>query len=693
MAFFNSPDSGASDSADAVTRLQEVLRGICATEHGQEKTWLNVQPCVLHAVRLLAATAQAHAARVRQLEDSLQQLQQYTTVLVQDRDVKEERYRLDTTAHREEADRLWESLFRLEAQQQIPSRQLDERTSEAVKAMCKAAVEARVVPLQQELQRLRHRLKAVGLSCPHFHHHHQHHACSSSVTSNTSTLTLKDRAYTGGDGAAASECRHRSATSSSSSSSSSPLTSSTASSLGQHEQSCRRGRVATTGAPAPTSHALPSATAAGSAGTPKMMREVQRLRRQWQHFLRSVPAALAEGTNPFDGGAEGDHRRAASRGQSRLISKGSCRDSAGRLFSNVKRTSRVDMASTRGNLLQPFHLAVRHPSPSAPRGTMLPACSSGPTRAPSGASAAAFSSALPASGRRVRWYWLGDAQSHFSTAVRRAENGFAAMKLSNAGPQPMLNRVSPALPWTECHAFDGRTDCWYSLGTWAAHQRNLREMEQAGEEGTSGHNGEVRLGWMTWTLSLASWPDMSTMLVERAGIYAVRVCLVRHCASASLCSGAGRAEADSGDGGCGGALTLWMNGVSVAGMREVVTHTLLYAHPAASTAETAAPWWTTRGKSHSIGTSAGNYCSPSGRGAHLHTSASPGGSPTRRRVHGDIAGVTQRQRTCCEPAQLHTNTLSACLFLPAGAALQVRCRGLHDTKTVHEAFCELEYVV
>ncbi|CAG9581895.1 conserved hypothetical protein [Leishmania major strain Friedlin] len=692
MASFNSLGSGAGDSAEAVTRLQEVLRDICATERRQEKTWLNVQPCVLNAVKLLATTAQVYAERVRQLEDVLQRLQQYTTVLVRDREVKEERYRLDAAAHREEADELWKRLLRLEAQQQEPSLQIDQRASEAFKASCKVAVEARVAPLQQELQGLRHRLKALTLSRPYSSHYNRH-VRSSSVASNSSALTMRDHYYAGSDGVAASQHHHHSAASSSSTSSLLSLASSTASSLDRHEQYPRRGRIETTSAPAFTPRALASATAAASPSTQRMMREVQRLRRQWQHFLQSVPAALAQGKGSCRAGLRRrDISGSPSRRLSRLTSKGGRRDLTGGL-SDVTRANGEGMESIRGSSPQPFYVPAHHPPSSSPTDAVLPKYSSGPTRARSGARATESSTALPASGRRVRWYWLGDAHSHFSTAVRRAENDFAAAKPLSERPQPALSGVSPALPWTECHAFDGRTDCWYSLGTWPTHRRHLREVERAVEEGASRNSGDVSLGWLKWTLSLVSWPDTSTMLVHRAGIYMVRVCLVRHCASASLCSGAGRAESAGHDCGSGGALALCMNGVAVAGLREVVTHALLYTHPATSPADSAAPWWVTRGRSRSTCAYAGNYCSAVDGAAHSPACASPGGSPSRRRFHRDIADATQRQRPCCEPAQLHTNTLTACLFLPAGATLQVRCRGLHNTKTIHEAFCELEYVV
>ncbi|CAC9537024.1 conserved hypothetical protein [Leishmania infantum JPCM5] len=691
MTSFNSLGGGAGGPAEAVTRLQEVLRDICATERRQEKTWLNVQPCVLNAVKLLAATAQMYAERVRQLEGVLQHLQQYTTVLVQDREVKEERYRLDAAAHREEADELWKRLLRLEAQQQVPSLQIDQRASDAFKASCEAAVEARVAPLQQELQGLRHQLKALALSHPYSSLYNRH-VRSSSVASNSSALTVRDDYYAGGDGVAASQRRHHSADSSSSTSSLSSPASSTASSLGRHEQRHRRGRVATTSAPTFTPRALAPATAAASPSTQMMMREVRRLRRQWQQFLQSVPAALAQGKGPCGAGLRRrDISGSPSRRLSRLTSKDGRRDLAGGL-NDVTRANGEGVGSINGNPPQPFRVPAHHP-PSSPTDAMLPKYSSGPTRAHSGARAAEPSTALPASGRRVRWYWLGDAHSHFSTATRRAENDLAAAKPLSERPQPALSGASPALPWTECHAFDGRTDCWYSLGTWATHRRHLREVERAVEEGASRNSGDVRLGWLKWTSSLVSWPDTSTMLVHRAGIYMVRVCLVRHCASASLCSGAGRAESVGRDCGSGGALALCMNGVAVAGLREVVTHALLYTHSTASPAEAAAPWWATRGRSRSTCASAGNYCSAVDGVAHSPACASPGGSPSRRRFHGDIADATQRQRPCCEPAQLHTNTLTACLFLPAGAMLQVRCRGLHNTKTIHEAFCELEYVV
>ncbi|KAG5468175.1 hypothetical protein LSCM1_02151 [Leishmania martiniquensis] len=669
------------DPTATVARLQAVLRDICATERRQEKTWLNVQPCVLHAVKLLVATAQTHAMRAQQMEDALQQLQQYTSVLVRDREVKEERYRLDAAAHREEADELWKRLIRLEAEQQAPSQQSDQRTPEAAKERLEEIVEARIAPLRQELLDLRQRLKAVELPHPHTPLHHRR-VRSRSAISVSSTLPARGNDDLGGCGAIASQGRHRSAASSSSSTSPS-FTSSPTPSLVRHGECPRRGGGATTGVPALTPHssprALAPAAAAASPGTQKVKREVQRLRRQWRHFLASLPDVVTQCKDSSDGGEEGcschSTNLSPSRRWPRASSKGVRRNSPERI-SGVTR-ARVEGAESAYE--------------NAPRPLCLPACPS--SCALKDARAAACCFALPASGRRVRWYWTGDAQSHFSTAIRRADNGFAASPLPHARPRPALSGVSPALPWTECHAFDGRTDCWYNLGTWATYRRHLHQVEQALEEAASGKSDDARLGWMAWASSLISWPEASAMLVERAGIYAVRVCLVRHCASASLCSGAGRAEAGSRDDCCGGALTLWLNGAAVAGVREVATHTLLYARSAASSAEAAVPWRTTQGNWRHACASAGERLSAFDGSAYSPALASPGGSPVRRRAHSDISDATLRQRPCCEPAQLHTNTLTACLFLPAGATLQVRCRGLHDTKMVHEAFCELEHIV
>ncbi|KAG5493855.1 hypothetical protein JKF63_01687 [Porcisia hertigi] len=693
---FTSHYSELDHMQNAVSHLQNVLRDICETEQHRGKKWLNVQPCVMHAVKLLAATMQTQSERMRQLENAVQQLQQSTAVLVRDREVKEERYRLDTAAHQEEVSDMNRRLAFLEAQQQLPRQQLDLQMSEVAKARCEEAMEARVAPLRQQLRQLRRRLH-TALSRPHLAHSHRQMR-SSSGSSDSSTSTVRDKHYVGDDDAVALP-RHRraSASSLSSASSSSSFAYSTASLPCQPREFGRGVKTVTTGGPAFTTPSIPrglaSATAAVSPGTQKMMREVQRLRRQWRHFLQSVPAALHQGEDLFCDVGKGRDGSGTSRSpyrhRSHLSSKGARSDVAN---SGVEGNTGGDMMSaTRGSVLRPFCLWAPH---SFSRVKDSVECSPHPRRAPSGASAAAFPSALPASGRRLRWYWSGDAQSHFSTAVRRAEAGLTAATLSKSRLQTAPGGVSPALPWTECHAFDGRTDCWYCLGSWATYRRHLREMEQTVEKNTSGSIGDARIGWMTWTSSLVSWRDIPTMVVERAGIYMVRVCLVRYCASASLCSGAGRGESSCRHHNCGGALTLWMNGVAVAGMREEVTHTLLYAHDVTFSAGAASPWRAALDKSPCACASAGTtnrFTSDSRR--HTPASASRGGSPAQRRSHGDITETTQRPRPCCEPAQLHTNTLTAHLLLPAGATLQVRCRGLHDTKTVHEAFCEFECLV
>ncbi|KAK7197479.1 hypothetical protein NESM_000697400 [Novymonas esmeraldas] len=627
------------DPADAVARLQEVLHDIAATERREGRTWLNVQPCVLHAVKLLTTTAQSHAARVQQLEVLQRQLEQYTAVLVRDREVKEERYRLDAAAHREEREALWSRVRYLETQQQQQtlSQQPGEPLEAGLKAWCDAAVDARVAPLQQELRQVQRRLQATtSPSRPYrpARTRHRHPNGNGATVSDASTITVCEEPLHHGTRAS----RHRGRASGGAASCSAPSSSAASRSASSPSSS---SASSVDGASAPPRNAA-------SPGAGRMMREVQRLRRQWRHFLQTVPAAVATDS--------GHHARRSRRSHDRhssvpLGNRTAQRGDPARRARMEEEEDEEEEEEEMGGRSSCLEQVERRPP-------------------------AALTSALPASGRRVRWYWSGDSHSHFSDAVRRDDQLDGCV-------HPALRGASPALRWSACHAFDGRTDCWYDLGTWATHRRHLRAVAQAEHDSAS---GDSRLGRMTWTMSLVSWPDPATMVVERAGIYAVRACLVRHCASASLCGGAGRAGPVSAERDCGGrsggAMTLWVNGVAVSGVREAVAHTLLYAHAPSSTTRVASPCRASAGRTRAAG-------SPPFRSS----SAVGIRSPVLRRDRGDGADAGQLRRPCCEPAQLHTNTLATTLFLPAGAALQVRCCGLSDTKAVHEAVLELEFVV
>lgn len=620
LPFSSAVTADSDDAAGAVARLAEVLRDIAATERRHAKTWLNVQPCVLHAVKLLAATAQTCVARVHELEEALRQAQQCVNVLVRDREVKEERYRLDAAAHRAEADELWRRLLMLEASAAAPQvvaappHEVPSSVAAAISASCAHTVEARVAPLEQELRRLRREFVRGASSRRRRDAEQPRAAYDGSVDSDTASAptppppppaarTGNTHKSAGLDARAAVPPPRRALSSASS-----------ASALSSSQESARGAGY------------VDDARVPRAADTMMMMREVQRLRRQWRQFLRSVPGATVI-KGPGEGAAAGADAEGPRRGASRRFSSEG--EGLPRWATSGGALEREDEGDAwdvwRDGWARPLSRFHRPQDPPAVEG-----------------SDAAGGTPLPSSGRRVRWYWSGDAQSRFSTATRRA--GVASWSASTPAASPaQQGSASPPLPWTEYHAFDGRTDCWYSLGTWAAHRRQLREVAEAERSAAP----DARLGWMASTTSLLRWLEPATVGVVRAGVYAVRVCLVRHCASASLSGGAGRV--DGGSGGDGGALSLWVDGVPVQGMQEAVTHILLYADGRRSP-------------------------SPPSRAGIAHSTA-------------------QRRRACCEPAQLHTNTLSAHLFLPAGATLQVRCRGLHDTKTIHEAFCELECVV
>lgn len=625
---------GSVDDAVATARLSEVLQDIIATERGQEKVWLNVQPCVLHTIKLLIAAAQSRATRLRELEHAVEQAQACLAVLVRDRDVKEERYRLDTAAHQAETEQLWKRMLLLEAQQQQQQQQQPACSTQPLSA---SAVESRVHALEQ------------GLQC---------------VESQLRLLTVPGHERTKQAG------QSRSFSSSSSASS-----------------TVKRDDVnKTVSAATPSQEKNNANRGSHSPVTGRMLEEVHRLRRQWKHFLETVPASLRKSEDE-DGGAlkERQRRRQADQQDPRP-----CYDKSGQgCASTMPRRAKSRPISRPQEPLSADDVQSdtdiyadsaydqnddeHHYAQLADGFTDIQYATSTSADLP-------FSSC----GRRVRWYWASGASStspfsSYPSSAQRAQHGGALASAANL-----------AVPWAEWHVFDGRTSCWHSLGDWATHHHQMEALRQS--DATHHRDEPSRLGWMLRTTALVAWPRPTRLTVRRGGIYQVRVCLVRHCASGGNVSP--REQLDKED----NVLSLWVNGVAVTGLCERVNHTLLYTQT--TTAATTTP--PTRHRR-----------SPSPRRTRATVSLTAAATASRAKAQGRSSSLfaysssflpqhTQMEeayhvllrRPCCQPAQIYTHTIVACLYLPADVTLQVRCRELHNgPKVVHEAFCELTYLV
>ncbi|KPA82121.1 hypothetical protein ABB37_03267 [Leptomonas pyrrhocoris] len=635
--------AGHIDCTDIAARLSEVIQDIAATERGQERAWLNVQPCVLHTLKLLSTAAQSFEVRLRQLESAAQQTQECMTVLVRDREVKEERYRLDVAAHKAETQQLWKRVLLLEAQQQ-PQQQQQTRCSPSAPQASSSMIDSRVDSLQQELQGVQRQLQALQL-LPHPTAKRRTNRVSparaSSSVSASSAAPSTMRGDADGDVRAAS--------------SSSPPT----------------GDAARSPSPSPV--------------TQRMLEEVHRLRQQWQHFLRTVPPALARSEEDNEDVADSGRprpsypdQRVSTHRRKEYPRAAAMRDEdVGPPFEQREHPNRVEALS---DIAEYTHREREGHHERAKHSHLLASDADGGEMALCG-------TLLPSSGRRVRWYWTGDSRRHrFSSMnVSPSSSSSSAQRIHNG----MRNSASTALPWTEWHAFDGRTDCWYSLGTWATHRQQMEELRMdAAVELSEGQQpqGNLRFGWMARTSELVAWPHPSCLQVQCGGIYEVRMCLVHYCTSCqSSAHDAERLDARER------VLSLWVDGVAVSGLRENVNHTLLYAPSPAATSPARrqrSPPLPLHPPPRSRSTSA-----PRAQQPFRSFSPYPRDGSLPQHTHMEEAYRALQRRPCCAPAQMHTHTITACLYLTAGVTLQVRCGELHHSKAICEAFCELTYLV
>lgn len=582
-------------SADVSARLLEVLQDIAATERGQERAWLNVQPCVLHTVKLLAAAALSREAQLQQLANTVHEAQECLSILVRDREVKEERYRLDVAAHQTETEQLWKRVLLLEAQQQQQQQQAISCSTSPPSLSQSPALEERLAVLEHELHNVQRRLQVSPPQRPRSARRLPS-ARSSSLSSSSANST--QRGVGGGDLAA----------------------------------------------PSPVSRT--------------MMAEVQRLRRQWRHFLHSVPqAALVDDSDEAVDDAEGNvYTRGARAGGARSATPQHTTVSFTRQRAASIRKKMRDLFSDPAVNSDDAADTEEH---GAYRNEVLRR-----DRVHRG-----MAGLLSSSGRRVRWYWAGEMQGRVPTAANLSPYSRAAQRAqrrAGTGEAPSM------LPWTEWHAFDGRTDCWYSLGTWATHRQQLRAVELAEEEeeATAARPARqhARFGWVARAAELVTWTQPARITIRRGGVYEVRVCLVRHRSAA--CTKESTKDVQEA------ALTLCVNGEAVAGVRPTVSSILLYAQ--SPTRRRPSPLRETK-------------MPDSGRHACGCSSGGPSSLP--QHTHMEEAYRLLQRRPCCQPAQLQTHTITTCLYLPAGVVVEVRCREPPTTHSLCEAFCELAYVV
>jgi hypothetical protein len=669
-------DDDGNRVTDIAARLSEVLRDVAATERGQEKVWLNVQPCVLHTIKLLAGAVRSREARLQQVENTLQQTQECLAVLVRDREVKEERYRLDVAAHKAEMEQLWNRVLYLEAQQQ---HQLTNPVPMSSAASSK--VERRVNVLEQELQRAQYQLQSLHLSkekrraSPS-----RHFPPSSSASSSGTNVTDRD------------------------------IPSSTASSQ-------------PTGAGRSSPH---------SAVTQRMLEEVRHLRRQWRHFLRTIPAAMVRaeevqersGSERQDGTDRGRYGRQAAPRSSPSYHCDS--DGDGTTSAAVRRRRKNAGARSLSPPPPTLHRMPSHkeeeersdalssdtevycgedPHRNDRRwsGGLDPLHGRSPSTVPHVEKDGVWSG-LPLSscGRRVRWWYVAGDAPNLCVSATASTNAYLprCSPLLSTSPRSQHDGTSgaagfpPVVPWAEWHAFDGRTDCWYSLGTWATHRDHLKVLRRhttaAGKDCPSSPppplllGSTSRFGWMAQTTELVSWPRPSCFTVQHGGIYEVRVCVVRRLAAITSKSGQQLAATEHD------VLSLWIDGVEVTGLSESVSSTLLYPPTPSSSSPTRSRHRSPPSLFFPDPATDAGQATPTHRPLPHHPN---GCFALPQHTHMERAYRALQRRPCCAPARIHTHLLTACLYLPTGVTVQVRCSELHSTTTIHEAFCELTYLV
>lgn len=399
-----SPSSVGYAESIYTTKLQELLVDIEKTEHQQTRLWLNVQPCVLHAVKLVASTLIAQERRMMQMEAAIAPLQQCVEVLISDRQTKEERYRCDKALYDGQLSDLATRLERIQGVLQrtvpgtteAPTETIEELLTQYVAPLKRRihALEQQQQPLAMEKRRRRHRPAVMekarwssGLR-------------PASPTSSCSSINDDDVAGAV-DGISV---------------------------IASGDSPARR-----------------LSPAAATSVNREIMEEVRRLREQWATFLESIPSSIAAG-------------KESGRGVQGL---------------------RHDV------------------SPHALSPSVHTACTFPPGKA---------DALLPPpllSGRRLRWHWWEDSSSPPSAAVHRHQSRSPFRNRNGGSRSPVTS-----LAWRALHIFDGRTDCWYDMGSWRGHAASLDELPHV-----------ERKSGVLW---FASWRSPSSIQLESAGVYEVK---------------------------------------------------------------------------------------------------------------------------------------------------------------------------
>ncbi|CCW60528.1 unnamed protein product [Phytomonas sp. EM1] len=288
---------------------------------------------------------------------------------------------------------------------------------------------------------------------------------------------------------------------------------------------------------------------------------------------------------------------------------------------------------------------------------------------------------LPFPPQSARWFWMGDGSSHFSTALSHSDGA--------AGKS-----ISPPIPWEEVRLYDPVTTCWYftrsclhqdteftsqnGLGRAFPANSALHPYADAHANGTrrtnlyrslcdeQGTKREIIGGTPVGTEAMDQWNCFDwvrprSIRIKRSGIYKYTTCLLRDTNSSSPFSGG---VGTAGESLNNELLVLYVNHRCVANLEANNSCVLLHANTTANTSSTGARRSTLPGRRQARSLS------------------------TQRRLSSE-----RFTRQCCEPDQLATSTLSNYIFLPEGAIVQVRCHNMHNTKTIYEAFLELEYIV
>lgn len=693
-------------------KMSELLSDIAATEAGRGRKWLNVQPCVAQAASLNLSAACGHEDRLNSIDAVLAELRGAVGVLASDCRLKEERHRGESEDRAVETQELREccaSLLEALGRQAAESAGLREDVGELAKRV--AALESALANININISsyvgdvghatdaamppRRAGAVREVSFS----HNHNRHHNLSPQRKRGHHSSDINSTV--GGSHADPS--------------------------IDNSSNTKRGTAIATSMLSASAADVEASAAAVAGLHT-RVLDEVADLRELWKAFFGQAQSGGGKGTVAARGQRHHHHNTNRSHDEDREYNDDDDGDGGGEDGAYHQGDHRDHHKGTDSDGLRELRDIQRRLSTAAQSQSQPPSSSSSLLPPPLQRQLLMHTLFPP---QKARWFWSGNAGSHFSRATHAVPS--SAMKglasFSSSPPTVLKHRIdinnktstntdvndigigigaSPPLDWDEVRLRDTRSGCWYSAGVWPCpmlaspwdnHNTNTNSMKKKKKKGTMMnsdcyvHGGTDEdeedddgslLGPSYWaaarTWGCFEWTRPQTVRIARAGVYRFTAALIEDCPTATFTSG-------GGGGGGYSARGLGIRSRSVSPTRR--------SNAIAATAAA------TSGRSrHRLPTLA-VYVNNSRIITTTSSSNTTGGGgcllliPAAHDSRGgfDSNNANRHPRDCCAPAQLASTTVSECCFLPEGSLLEVRCHGFHNTRATVEAFLELEFIV